>query len=108
MRVSSNHHGTVFIGCDGLSALVNYTDVDYVVKPTSPHFDLISASRAMLQQCPVTWISRHIPGHQDDDPNAFLDLWTIQNIEMDDRAKLHWADTVDQPRQLQCTISGEP
>jgi hypothetical protein len=48
--------GTVYLGCDGLSALLNCTDIDYVVKPTSPHFDLITATRAMFQQCPVKWI----------------------------------------------------
>jgi hypothetical protein len=42
--------GTVYLGCDGLSALLNCTDIDYVVRPTSPHFDLIAATRAMLQQ----------------------------------------------------------
>jgi hypothetical protein len=60
--------GTVYLGCDGLSALLNCTDIDYVVKPTAPHFDLITATRAMLQQCPVKWIPHHVLGHQDDDP----------------------------------------
>jgi hypothetical protein len=27
--------GTVYLGCDGLSALLNCTDIDYVVKPSS-------------------------------------------------------------------------
>jgi hypothetical protein len=52
--------GTVYLGCDGLSALLNCTDIDYVVKPTSPHFDLITAARAMLQQWPVKWIPHHV------------------------------------------------
>jgi hypothetical protein len=43
-----------------LLALVQCTDQDYVVKPTSPHFDLITATRAMLQQCPITRIAFHI------------------------------------------------
>jgi hypothetical protein len=51
----------------------------------------------MLQQYPVTWIPRH---NQDDDRLRFLDRRAIQNIEMDDRAKVHWADTVDQPREF--------
>jgi hypothetical protein len=45
--------GTVYLGCDGLSALLNCTDIDYFAKPTAPHFDLISATRAILQQYPV-------------------------------------------------------
>jgi hypothetical protein len=46
---------------------------------------------------PGKWIPRHVPGHQDDDPTIFLHRWAILNIEMDDRAKKHWADTLDQP-----------
>jgi hypothetical protein len=39
---------TVYLVCHGLSALINCTDTDYVVKPTSPYFGLITAIRAML------------------------------------------------------------
>jgi hypothetical protein len=99
--------GTVYLGCDGLSALLNCTDIDYVVKPTAPHFDLITATRAMLQQCPVKWIPHHVLGHQDDDSDA-LDRWATLNIEMDEDAKVHWAETVDKPRYRQFTISGNP
>jgi hypothetical protein len=74
--------GTVYLGCDGLSALLNCTDIDYVVKPTAPHFDLITATRAMLQQCPVKWIPHHVLGHQDDDSDAFLDRWRLSMTEM--------------------------
>jgi hypothetical protein len=82
--------------------------MDYVIKPTDDHFDLITATRAMLRKCPVTWIPHHVKGHQDDDPNATLDLWALLNIEMDDQAKLHWAETATLPRTIQHTISGEP
>jgi hypothetical protein len=61
----------------------------------------------MLQQCPVKWIPHHV-GHQDDDSDAFLDRWATLNIEMDEDAKVHWAETVDKPRYRQFTISGEP
>jgi hypothetical protein len=43
--------GTVYLGCDGLSALLcRCTDIDHVdhdVKPTAPHFDLITATRTV-------------------------------------------------------------
>jgi hypothetical protein len=83
---------------DEPSALVNCTDADYVVTFTFPHFDLIAANRAMLQLSPVKWIPRKVFGHQDNDLTAFLDRWAILNIEMDDRAKLHWGDGVHKPR----------
>jgi hypothetical protein len=112
--------GTVYLGCDGLSALVNCTDImsrssslHKVLfhgngKESYPQFGSITATRAIFQQCPVKWVPHHVLGHQDDDPDAFLDRWATLNIETDDQAKVHWADTVDQPRDLQFTISGEP
>jgi hypothetical protein len=42
----------------------------------------------------------------DDDSDAFLDRWTLN--EMDEDAKVHWAETVDKPRYRQFTISGNP
>jgi hypothetical protein len=78
--------GTVYLGCDGLSALLDIDYIAYIVKPTSPHFDLIPVTRAMLQQCPVKWIPRHVLGHQDDDPDTFLDRWATLDIEMDEDA----------------------
>ena len=54
---------------------------------------------------PITWI----PHHQGDDLTALLlDRWAFVNIEMDDQTKLHWADIVDQPREIRITISVEP
>jgi hypothetical protein len=40
--------------------------------------------------------------------DAFLDRWATLNIEMDEDAKVHWAETVDKPRYRQFTISGNP
>jgi hypothetical protein len=37
--------GMVYLGCDGLSTLLNCIDIDSVAKPTAPHFDLITATR---------------------------------------------------------------
>jgi hypothetical protein len=100
--------GTVYLGCDGVSTLLNCTYIDYVAKPTAPHFDLFTATRAILQQFPVKWIPHHIHGRQDDDPDAFLDRWATLDIEMDGDAKVHGAETVDKPRSRQFTIFGEP
>jgi hypothetical protein len=38
-------------------------------------------------------------------PDAFLDRWSTLKSEMDEDARVHWAETVDKP---QFTISGEP
>jgi hypothetical protein len=39
---------------------------------------------------------------------AFLDRWATLSIEVDEDAKVHWAETVGKPHERQFTISGEP
>ena len=65
--------GQIEIGCDGLSALNNVTARHFEVKATTPHFDIIIAIRRAIQDSPLTWIPRHVKGHQDDLAEATLD-----------------------------------
>jgi hypothetical protein len=59
--------------------------------PDDPHFDMLNSLRAMIAgESPITWTTRHIDGHQDDDINATLDWWAWQNIQMDNLAKVFW------------------
>jgi hypothetical protein len=46
-----------------------------------------------ISKCPVKWIPHHVLGYQDDDPMPHR--WATLNIEMDEEAKVHWAETVD-------------
>jgi hypothetical protein len=45
----------------------------------------------MLQQCSVKWIPHHVLASRRR-PDAFLDRWATLNIEMDEDAKVHWAE----------------
>jgi hypothetical protein len=47
-------------------------------------------ARKSLAASPVTWTTRHIPSHQDLDPTALLDFWALQNLQMDNLAKVFW------------------
>ena len=86
-------HITATIGCDGLSALGHFKYISDTINPSLSHFDLISATRWLLRDTKGHFKWRHIKGHQDDDPNAILDIWAAGNIQMDTAAKLHWAST---------------
>jgi hypothetical protein len=46
----------------------------------------------MIAASPVSWTTRHVLGHQDDDPNVELDWWARRNIEMDNLAKVFWME----------------
>jgi putative intracellular protease/amidase len=114
VKVICEHHGitqgTASIACDGLSALQQSTDPEHIVRPTAPHFDLVTGTRKMLQQSPIHWTAHHVLGHQDDDPDATLDRWAILNIEMDMAAKEYWLETTEmeqRPPPLY-QIAGEP
>lgn len=84
---------TVTIACDGLSALRQYTYLSDVVNPNVPHFDLVSATRWVLQEVQGMYHWKHVSGHQDDDSEALLDKWATWNIQMDLAAKDFWTQT---------------
>ena len=99
--------GAVELACDGLQALRHASTFNWTTDPRSPQFDLLTATRSMLSQCPVELHFRHVKGHQDDDFYAELDEWAKLNIEMDDGAKEHWYRFRDQRSQSQY-VYGEP
>ena len=59
-----------------------------------------------MRRCPISWTTRHVKGHQDDNAEAVLDRWALLNIEMDEKAKEHWRRTQQDGRQ-QSRIFGE-
>jgi hypothetical protein len=61
--------GGIEVGCDGLSALNKAFD-SWLFEPTDPHFDMLSSLRSHIAASPLTWIRRHIEGHQDNNPTA--------------------------------------
>jgi hypothetical protein len=77
------------VGCDGLSALNKAFDM-WPLNPDGPYFDMLNSLRAMIAESPITWTTRNVDGHQDDDINATLDWWAWQNIQMDNLAKVFW------------------
>jgi hypothetical protein len=101
-------NGVVDIGCDGLSALNKASyDVDFS-NPNEPHFDLITAIRQICQESSLTWLWRHIKGHQDDIRQLHeLDQWSLWNIDRDKAAKQHWEITKGQNFGSQ-PLFGEP
>jgi hypothetical protein len=72
-------HGGIEVGCDGLSALNKAFDY-WPLEPADPYFDMLSSLRTMIAESPLQWKTRHIEGHQDDNPQASLDFWAVQNI----------------------------
>jgi hypothetical protein len=82
--------GGIEVECDGQSALLKAFGTCWPLEPTDSHFDLLSALRKMIAASPLIWTTRHIEGHQDDNATAELDFWAIQNIQMDNLAKVFW------------------
>ena len=99
--------GVVELACDGLQALRHVATLHKMTEPKMPQFDLLAATRRMLQLCPVTFKFRHVKGHQDDDPDGLLDEWAILNIAMDDGAKEQWYQSHTQ-RGQEPYIFGKP
>jgi hypothetical protein len=100
--------GSVEIGCDGIQALIQGTLDSDITSPKYPQFDIIGGIRQTMRGCSISWKSRHVKGHQDDNVDAILDNWAILNIEMDQKAKAHWQLTHAATRPRQERIFGEP
>jgi hypothetical protein len=82
--------GGIEVGCDGLSALNKAIDT-WPHEPTNPHFDLPSALCTMIASSPLKcWTTRHVLGHRDNDATAELHDWALQNVRMDNLAKIFW------------------
>lgn len=77
------------VGCNGFLALNNAFDT-WPLEPSDPHFDMLSALRQMIAASPLSWTTRHVNGHQDNDATTQLDFGALKNIEMDNLAKVFW------------------
>ena len=95
------------MACDGLQALRHAANFEVITDSKAPQFDLLTATRATLRNCPISLTFRHVKGHQDDGFDVSLDEWARLNIVMDDEAKIHWHKCNDQ-RRPPPYIYGEP
>ena len=85
--------GNITIGCDGLISLNEA--FEYVSRPTlccQQQFDLLSGIQGYLRQSELTYIPKHVKGHQDNIMRV-QDLGRLEklNVEVDHYAKEHWA-----------------
>jgi hypothetical protein len=92
---------------DGAGALNKVFDPDSEAKTDGSQFDLLSATRAALKATSIQWKYRHIQGHKDDLIDVKLDHWALLNIKMENLAKMHWLEMLDQPLPRNCTFTDE-
>ena len=87
--------GAITAACDGESALNYVFDWENkFLRSSTPHLDLIAATRHLIKISPVQWNYRHVKGHQDDFAGP-LDRWATLNVEMDSLAKAYWLKARD-------------
>jgi hypothetical protein len=105
-KYHSIKEASITIACDNISALLNSLDQDSYTSILDPDHDLITAIQKLLQTPGITWLYRHVRGHQDDKKAINeLDHWEKLNIEMDALAKHTLAQT---PNCLSQIAQGEP
>ena len=81
--------GTITLGCDNESALWAAFGNGHT-RTGDPSFDLIRVIRTEISKSPLTWLSRHVKGHQDEIEGAYLDEWALANVEADEAAEQYW------------------
>lgn len=95
--------GLVTMACDGLTPLRACFNVLAKLNPNNMQFDITEATRNLVRLSPITWETRHVPGHQENFP---LDRWASLNSDMDVACRAHWTDSKTLERQTH--IGGEP
>jgi hypothetical protein len=86
-------NGAITLACNNISAC-RMTSYDALgTNPSSClHFELVMAIQYMKTPI-LKWIHKHVKGHQDDNPDLVLTPMELINVEMDNKAKLHWVLT---------------
>ena len=78
--------GSCLMGCDGKNALYQIFN-DTAVSGSTSHFDLISATRQVISDIPLTLSHLWVKGHQDNTSQQHFDAPTMLNIAADSSAR---------------------
>jgi hypothetical protein len=82
--------GSIMLACDNISA-IRMTSYDPL--GTNPslcaQYDLVMAIQQIKSPI-LSWVHKHVKGHQDDHPDLTLSPLELKNVEMDTKAKSHW------------------
>ena len=82
--------GKVEIGLDGEQAMKEAFG-DWPLDPSHPDYDMLQHVRGMIAASPLTFLSRWIESHQDDNLDlSSIDHWGQLNVECDGLAKSYW------------------
>jgi hypothetical protein len=79
----------VSFGSDCKAALYYIFDRNKKATATTNYFDLIMATRKVLDRLPISFSHRHIPEHQDISRDE-MDIWGRANDDCDTDAKAFW------------------
>jgi hypothetical protein len=85
--------GAITLACNNISALRMASYDPLGTNPSScAQFDLVMAIQ-YLKTPLISWIHKHVKGHQDDNPNLVLTPLELINVEMDMKSKSDWKAT---------------
>jgi hypothetical protein len=82
-------NGSVYFGSDLQAALYYIFDRNKTATATTKSFDLIMATRKVLDGIPISFSHRHVPAHQDISRDE-MDIWGRANDDCDINDKAFW------------------
>jgi hypothetical protein len=104
-------NGSVSFGSNCQVALYYIFDRHKTATATTNSFDLIMATRKVLDRLPISFSHRHVPAHQEISRDE-MDIWGVANDDCDTDAKAFWkkedaagtlvtsTDLCDEPNEL--------
>jgi hypothetical protein len=82
-------NGSVSFGSDCKAAMYYIFDRNKKATATTKYFDLIMATRKVLDRLPISFSHRHGPAHHDISRDE-MDIWGRTNDDCDTDAKAFW------------------
>jgi hypothetical protein len=84
--------GSITLACDNLGAIRTTSYNADHTSPTGAQFDLAMAIQYAKSR-DIQWNHQHVMGHQDELADHTLTPFELINVDMDTKAKAHWATT---------------
>jgi hypothetical protein len=92
-------NGSVSVGSDCEAALYYIFDRNKKATATTNSFDLIMATRKVLDRLHISFSHRHLPAHQDISGDE-MDIWGRANDDCDTDAKAFWKEEEEEADTL--------
>ena len=90
--------GALHVACNNKQAL-HIFDPDFLPNPNQAYFDLLNALYHLILESPITWMCKHVWGHQDSkqcyQPLSVLEQLNVQMDKLAEYTQVHYTQQLE-------------